>query len=243
MPLFAWVTLENQHQFQMLHICTPDILKCFNKTSISSLMLDFQLESFQNQVLCYRQTTKGGELESLSPSLFHPATTVGVCLPLDPLAHKGLKRGETSDRTHASHTQPWLGFLYIYTHRGACMHMCAHTHTQKLNFVLELLQMSTIWIKPTSHLNQQIKHKFWIWLKFDKSMLQNVFFPPSFFKASVWFVEKVSLYWQGWRKELWLHKMATVTLATNHPEGNMHNYSTLGVKVVLLYLWLHWVYI
>lgn len=57
-----------------------------------------------------------------------PATTVGACLPLDPHAHKGLKRGETSDRTHASHTQPRLRFLYIYTQRGACAH--THGHRQ-----------------------------------------------------------------------------------------------------------------
>lgn len=108
----------------------------YNSVCFGNLNFPFWCKSSSERLFkaefCIRGTVKGGELESLSPLAFQPATTVRVCFSLDPHEYKGLKRGETSDRTHASHAQPRLRLLYIYTQRGAC----AHTWTQRITFVL-----------------------------------------------------------------------------------------------------------
>ncbi len=155
-------------------------------------MLEFQPEAFQNQVLCYRRVTKGGELESLSPSAFHPATTVGVCLPLDPLTHKGLKRGEASDRTHASHTQPWLGFLYIYIHTHTEREVPARTHVHiedklciKIPADVHNMDKTYVSFKRADYKSTQNLAQMW------QIKATDVVFPPVL-NMSAWFVEKVS---------------------------------------------------
>lgn len=125
---------------------------------------------FQSQVLCSRQATKGGQLEGLLSAVFHPATAVGVCLPLDPLAHKGLKR----QRRQSEHTPATLSLaldFFTYTHGGAC------ARTKRIR----PLQMSAKWTKSTSHLNLQIINEFTVWLTLDKSKLQMLF---AFFSTS-----------------------------------------------------------
>lgn len=110
--------------------------------------------------------------------------------------------------------------------------MYEHAHTQDIKFVSRLLQMSTRQTKPTLLLNAQILNLVRIWLRFDMPVL--------FSSSRLYNLRKKtsakSFYWQRWYKELWLHKMATVfavTLATNHPEGNV-----LHLRLQLTFLFL-----
>lgn len=104
---------------------------CIYKSGILSLLrqrrwrshfFHFQLEVVSKpssvlQTSNWRWTTGGSLVCSVSPS--HCSRSLPASWPS---CTQRIKEAETSVRTHASHAQPRIGFLYIYTRRSLCTH-------------------------------------------------------------------------------------------------------------------------